>query len=181
MGKPMPTEKANGSDAILCHSTSMDKLFEIWRAGAAEPQVFEGSEHSSCPKGSKVIFVYKCQTGKVRKLSESDEVVIELEGHLVFREGVMRLTKNYEVPEFYIENPIPLKGCRVHIEESDMKRVAQTAESSERPDGQEVWAETEGELQRFLLWILGNAHSLNPLFGRLRLLGLQNKSCMDRE
>jgi len=153
----------------------MDKLFEIWTSGAVEPQVFEGSEHSSCPKGSKVIFAYKCQKGKVRKLSEGDDVVIELTRQSSFSEGVMGLTKKCEVPEFYSQDPIPLKECKVFIDESDMKRIARTAEFSGEMDGQERSSGNGRELQQFLVWLLGKAHLLNPIYGRRGLLGFRQK------
>jgi hypothetical protein len=162
---------------MLCHSTTLDKLFQIWQAQAVEPQVFEGSDQSLCPKGRKVIFAYRCQNGKVRKLSEDDDVVIEIVGQAYFTEGVMGLGEDYEVPEYYIHHSIPLDECRVYIEESCIKRVSQIVESSGQSELQECGIRTECEPQRFLLWLLRKTHVINPLYQyqRLRPHGLRKK------
>ena len=160
---------------LLCHSTTWDKIFLIWKSGALEPQVFEGSEHSTCSAGCKVIFTYKCECKRLCKLSTGDDVVIVLppKANSWVRNGVMRFTQKFEMPEFYLEEPIPLEECRIYVEKECTRRLAQVAPFIPELGPRNACC-TGGseELSDFIIWLLRKTESLPVNYGQCHPLGL---------
>jgi hypothetical protein len=143
-------------EATLFHSTTIDKMFQVWKSGCLEPQVFEGGEHSTCPSGLRVIFAYKCEKKKICKFFENHDVVLEFSSNF-FLEGRMELTGNYILPEYYVRESVTLKRCQIHADKKFLQYVVRATDLGSEEDCSEAQAEIN-----FIKWLLEVVHLLSP-------------------
>jgi hypothetical protein len=155
-------------EAVLFHATTIDKMFQIWKSGYLKPQFFYGSEYSSCPKGRNVIFTYKCRKRKICAPFEDHDIVLELTSGF-FTEGLMTLTGNYQMPEYYVHESVPLDRCKIHADTKFLRYMVRIMDLGEEQHPYEVASEAS-----FINWILKEVHPLNPLHGLFHPLGFRH-------